>query len=59
MQKSAIDSSSDEGLQPSTLTGNIELTNVVFRYPARPDVPVSRLLITTVLTFFNLFFFSF
>lgn len=41
LQIPAIDSSSDEGLQPSTLTGNIELKDVVFRYPSRPDVPVS------------------
>ena len=40
LQKPSIDSSSNAGLEPDTLTGNIEFKNVVFQYPSRPDVPV-------------------
>lgn len=39
-RKSLIDSSSDEGLRPSDLTGNIELKDVSFRYPSRDEVPI-------------------
>ncbi|XP_039747692.1 multidrug resistance protein homolog 49-like isoform X2 [Pararge aegeria] len=38
-RKPAIDSLSEEGSKP-TLDGNMELRNVYFRYPARPDVQV-------------------
>jgi ATP-binding cassette, subfamily B (MDR/TAP), member 1 len=37
-----IDSSSDEGLQPTTIHGELEFRGVSFRYPARPDVQVLR-----------------
>lgn len=35
-----IDSLSEEGLQPKSIEGNIRLSNVTFRYPARKDVQV-------------------
>jgi ATP-binding cassette subfamily B (MDR/TAP) protein 1 len=35
-----IDSSSDAGLKPSNVIGNIELRNINFRYPTRMDVPI-------------------
>lgn len=31
----------DRGFKPHTAEGTIELKNVVFQYPSRPDVPVS------------------
>lgn len=31
----------DKGTRPPSIEGNIELKNVVFQYPSRPDVPVS------------------
>lgn len=31
----------NNGLQPKSIEGNIELKDVVFHYPSRPDVPVS------------------
>lgn len=37
---SRIDSLSQDGLRPSSISGNIEFKNVHFRYPARMDVPV-------------------
>ncbi|XP_062600445.1 ATP-dependent translocase ABCB1-like isoform X1 [Saccostrea cucullata] len=37
-----IDSASGEGLQPDGVTGNVELRNVKFRYPARPEVQVLK-----------------
>ena len=37
---SAIDPASEEGERPDTLVGNIEFSDVVFSYPARPDVQV-------------------
>jgi len=40
LQKSAVDSSSDEGLKPDSMNGMIELKNVMFRYPSREQVPV-------------------
>ncbi|XP_046965723.1 ATP-dependent translocase ABCB1 [Vanessa cardui] len=30
----------NQGVTPSTIEGNIELKNVIFHYPSRPDVPV-------------------
>ncbi|EHB12084.1 Multidrug resistance protein 1 [Heterocephalus glaber] len=36
----AIDSYSSEGLKPNTLEGNVTLSEVVFNYPTRPDIPV-------------------
>ena len=40
LQKSQIDSSSEEGLKPSDVNGMIEFKNVTFRYPSREEVPV-------------------
>lgn len=37
-----IDSSSEEGLKPEKLVPTIELRNVDFTYPTRPDVQVSN-----------------
>ncbi|XP_061185952.1 ATP-dependent translocase ABCB1-like isoform X2 [Saccostrea echinata] len=37
-----IDSSSDDGLKPDGVTGNVVLRNVKFRYPARPEVQVLK-----------------
>ncbi|KZV69067.1 P-loop containing nucleoside triphosphate hydrolase protein [Peniophora sp. CONT] len=37
-----IDSASDEGVKPDAVTGEIELCNVDFSYPARPDVPIVK-----------------
>ncbi|KAL9190432.1 hypothetical protein ACHAXT_007643 [Thalassiosira profunda] len=36
----SIDSSSDAGLKPTTCNGRIEITNVTFTYPSRPQVKV-------------------
>lgn len=33
----------NRGFTPSKIEGNIEFKNVVFHYPSRPDVPVSKL----------------
>ncbi|VDB95413.1 unnamed protein product [Peniophora sp. CBMAI 1063] len=38
----SIDSASDEGLKPNSIIGEIELRNIGFSYPARPDVPIVR-----------------
>ncbi|XP_068319430.1 ABC transporter B family member 9-like [Pyrus communis] len=40
--KPKIDSSSDEGMTPSHLIGEIELERVSFQYPTRPDVQIFR-----------------
>ncbi|CAN6546199.1 unnamed protein product [Malus baccata var. baccata] len=40
--KPKIDSSSDEGMTPSHLIGEIELEHVSFKYPTRPDVQIFR-----------------
>jgi ATP-binding cassette subfamily B (MDR/TAP) protein 1 len=37
-----IDSSMQDGHKPDTVTGNIELQNVDFNYPSRPDVPIVK-----------------
>ncbi|RKP26905.1 multidrug resistance protein [Syncephalis pseudoplumigaleata] len=39
---SAIDYSAAGGLMPDNITGNIEIRNVHFSYPSRPDVPILR-----------------
>ncbi|KAJ3685942.1 hypothetical protein LUZ61_015106 [Rhynchospora tenuis] len=41
-RKSKIDSSSDEGTVLTNVRGEIELQNIVFTYPARPNAPVFR-----------------
>ncbi|KAJ4788550.1 ABC transporter B family member 11 [Rhynchospora pubera] len=41
-RKSKIDSSSDEGRVLTNVRGEIELQNIVFTYPARPNAPVFR-----------------
>ncbi|CAL1526271.1 unnamed protein product [Lymnaea stagnalis] len=38
--KSAIDSSSETGEKPTSLTGTISFKNIHFSYPSRPDVKV-------------------
>jgi ATP-binding cassette subfamily B (MDR/TAP) protein 1 len=35
-----IDSSSTEGITLPSVTGNIKLVNVSFRYPTRPDIRI-------------------
>ncbi|KAK3779552.1 hypothetical protein RRG08_045298 [Elysia crispata] len=47
-RKSKIDSFSEEGLQPQTLTGNISLKGVHFTYPSREDVKILNGLDLTV-----------
>ena len=39
-RKSKIDSMSEEGLKPETVTGNIRFENVYFNYPNRPDIKI-------------------
>uniref|UniRef100_A0A0D9VFG4 ABC transporter B family member 11 n=1 Tax=Leersia perrieri TaxID=77586 RepID=A0A0D9VFG4_9ORYZ len=39
-KKSKIDASSDEGMTPEKIEGNIELQHVCFKYPARTDVQI-------------------
>jgi ATP-binding cassette subfamily B (MDR/TAP) protein 1 len=41
-RKSEIDPMSEEGLVPSTCEGVIEIKDVAFAYPARPDIPVLK-----------------
>ncbi|CAN1150210.1 ABC transporter B family member 9 [Linum perenne] len=41
-RKSRIDSSVDEGITLENVTGDIQLQNVSFRYPMRPNVQVFR-----------------
>ena len=48
-QISQIDSSSNDGVVPDTVVPTIEFKDVVFNYPARPDVQVF-LLICSLLT---------
>ena len=40
LQEPEIDWSSEEGETPDNLDGNIKFSDVVFNYPARPDVQV-------------------
>lgn len=37
-----LDSSDDSGEKPPSITGHIEIHNVSFSYPARPDIPVLK-----------------
>jgi ABC-type multidrug transport system fused ATPase/permease subunit len=39
-QQSNIDSSSDAGEKPATISGKIQFQNVSFTYPSRPDIQV-------------------
>ncbi|KAI4999919.1 hypothetical protein ZWY2020_004508 [Hordeum vulgare] len=39
-RKSKIDTSSDEGLVLENVTGDIDFSNVSFKYPSRPDVQI-------------------
>jgi ATP-binding cassette, subfamily B (MDR/TAP), member 1 len=39
-RKSEIDSSSDEGLTPDKVKGNIDFRHISFKYPSRPDVQI-------------------
>ncbi|KFO29586.1 Multidrug resistance protein 1 [Fukomys damarensis] len=39
-QVPAIDSYSTEGLKPNMLEGDVTFSDVVFKYPTRPDIPV-------------------
>ncbi|XP_047054733.1 ABC transporter B family member 4-like [Lolium rigidum] len=39
-RKSKIDTISDEGLMLENVTGDIDFTNVSFKYPSRPDVQI-------------------
>ncbi|WOH11980.1 hypothetical protein DCAR_0831476 [Daucus carota subsp. sativus] len=38
--KPKIDSSNDEGLMIDTVKGDVELRNVSFKYPTRPNIPI-------------------
>ena len=40
VQEPEIDWTSDEGETPDNLEGNIKFNDVVFSYPARPDIQV-------------------
>ncbi|KAI9120891.1 hypothetical protein K1719_007924 [Acacia pycnantha] len=46
--KPNIDSSSDEGMTLDSVNGDIELRNVSFKYPTRPDVQIFRDLNLTI-----------
>lgn len=39
-QVPSIDSSSEKGMQPASLEGNITFKNIHFRYPARDEVKI-------------------
>jgi ATP-binding cassette, subfamily B (MDR/TAP), member 1 len=39
-RRSAIDAADPSGLRPATCEGSVELQNVTFCYPARPEAPV-------------------
>ena len=40
--KPSIDSSSNEGITLPSVTGNIELQNISFKYPTRPDIQIFK-----------------
>jgi ATP-binding cassette subfamily B (MDR/TAP) protein 1 len=54
LQKSKIDSYSSVGVSPSNIKGKVEIHNVMFAYPTRPDVVVD---IQTLI--FTKYYFSF
>ncbi|XP_028401686.1 multidrug resistance protein 1-like [Dendronephthya gigantea] len=39
---SKIDASSDEGLKPAAVTGDVEFSDINFVYPTRPDIQILR-----------------
>ena len=39
-RKSKIDTSSDDGMMRENVTGDIDFSNVSFKYPSRPDVQI-------------------
>lgn len=41
-RKPTIDSCSEDGSTIPTVTGNIELEHVSFKYPTRPDIPIFK-----------------
>ncbi|EDO49737.1 predicted protein [Nematostella vectensis] len=43
-----IDSSSEEGLKPASVKGDIDFTDIHFQYPSRPDVKVLKGLHLTI-----------
>ncbi|KAE8722975.1 ABC transporter B family member 12 [Hibiscus syriacus] len=47
-RKPPIDSSSEDGLTIPTVTGNIELEHVSFKYPTRPDIQIFKDLCLTI-----------
>lgn len=47
----------NHGVVPDSIDGNIELKNVIFNYPSRPDVPVSFLFwVLNMSSFVTLYF---
>lgn len=40
--KPKIDSSSEKGLTPDRVSGNIELQHIFFKYPTRPNVQIFK-----------------
>lgn len=44
-----INSFSEDGFKPDTITGNIEFKNIHFSYPSRPEIKVCF-----ILTLFNI-----
>lgn len=46
--KQKIDSSSEKGLTPTTVRGDIELQHLSFKYPTRPDIQIFQDLCLTI-----------
>ena len=49
LQEPEIDSSSEEGQRPEKVEGNVEFVDVDFAYPARPEVQVKPISISSFL----------